>query len=394
MDAHENMSQQRERAENYQLYQSLDEWFASHGLSYQVHWTVREVVFHSELEGSEPQALKILKDTVPVPRTSIYIENIDGRRHLTVRLPLAEPPRHRYGLHLALFVITFLTTVSCGAIYIGHPGVILHYGISGISSQMAGQPNSDWYTFLYLLSNGLCFSIPFLLILTCHEFGHFFASRKYGLSATLPFYIPAPIGIGTFGAMIALRSPMVHRRCVFDVGAAGPLAGFVVALPVFWYGLTISPIDQFANHPGATYIEEGKSLLYLGMLWLTKGPLPSTHFVNLHHIAWAGWFGLFITALNLVPIGQLDGGHISYAMFGRGHERIAKLFFAMLVLMIPFWHSYILFVFLLFFLIRLKHPPAVEELIELDPVRYWLGWLCFLIFFLTFVPIPLEFVTG
>jgi membrane-associated protease RseP (regulator of RpoE activity) len=254
-----------------------------------------------------------------------------------------------------------------------------------------------------LVLNGVGFAVPLLAVLTAHEFGHYFAALRHRVTATLPFIIPVPFGIGTMGAVIGLRSPMVHRRTVLDIGVAGPLAGLAVALPVFAYGISLSNVEPLARYQGGVLFQEGKSLLYLGLLWLLKGPIPAGHDIMLHPIAWAGWFGLFVTALNLIPVGQLDGGHVVYAMFGERHRTISRAIFAALLGLIAVlcligsisvWESYTFFALLLFFIVKLDHPPAIDDRIGLDAPRWCLGWLALLVFALTFVPVPMRILVG
>ncbi|MBI2192510.1 MAG: site-2 protease family protein [Planctomycetes bacterium] len=370
-------------------YRALDDWFSRSSPSYQVHWTPREVIFRGAVQHDGAGSPEDLASMISQHGVDLVSEDVDGRRFVTARLNLAPPHRHRYFLHLGLFLLTFLMTVSCGSTAIGTPWEISRAGLLAFREWRSGQPGAACNAFLELLTSGLCFSVPFLTILTVHEFGHYFAARWHRMSTTLPFFIPIPVGIGTMGAMIALRSPLVHRRAVFDVGIAGPLAGFLVALPIFYYGIELSTVESLARHTGLL-LEEGKSLLYVGLVWLLKGPIPSDHALFLHPIAWAGWFGLFITALNLVPVGQLDGGHIAYAMFGPGHAKLARVVFLFILFLIPVWGSYIVFAALLYFLVRLVHPPAIDETVGLNPWRYTLGWAMFAIFILTFVPIPLS----
>lgn len=378
-----------ELSDREEAYRALDDWFAQASGSYQVHWTPREVLFRGPVRSEvldDPRQLESFFQSIGADSR---LEEINGRTFLIAKLDLGQPYRHPYALHIGLFALTFLMTVSCGSTAIGTPWEMTRFGFRSLQEWMSGQASVNGLIFLELLTNGLCFSVPFLTILTVHEFGHFFAARWHRMSTTLPYFIPIPVGIGTMGAMIALKSPMVHRRTVFDVGVAGPLAGFLVALPIFYYGLTLSTVDALSSHTGLL-IEEGRSLLYMGLVWLVKGPIPTGYAIFLHPIAWAGWFGLFITALNLVPIGQLDGGHIAYAMFGPAHSKLARAVFLGILFMIFFWGHYLVFAALLYFIVRLTHPPAVDETVELDAWRYGLGWFMLVLFILTFVPVPLS----
>jgi membrane-associated protease RseP (regulator of RpoE activity) len=380
-------------ADKHESYLALDQWFSTHGRSYQVHWTAREILFRCEVPQGIAGELERSDGRLQLHGADCQIEDLDGRHYLNARLSLAPPYRPSYHLHGALFLLTCLTTVTCGATGIGDPKTIARiFGllVSACFESFYGVAGKAFPDFLVVILNGVCFAVPLLGILTVHEFGHYFAALRHRVTATLPFYIPVPMGIGTMGAVIGLRSPMVHRRTVLDIGIAGPLAGFAVALPVFAYGISLSTVEPLARYHGMTLFQEGKSLLYLGLLWVLKGPIPAGHDIMLHPFAWAGWFGLFVTALNLIPVGQLDGGHVVYAMFGERHRKVARLVFVALLGLIIVWEGYIFFTLLLFFLVKLDHPPAIDDRIELDARRFCLGWLALLVFALTFVPVPMR----
>jgi membrane-associated protease RseP (regulator of RpoE activity) len=165
------------------------------------------------------------------------------------------------------------------------------------------------------LLRGYTFALPLMTILLSHELGHYFAARRHGVDTSPPYFIPMPFTlIGTFGAVIRMRGAIRLRNALFDIGAAGPLAGLVIALPVLIYGIATSPVKPL--DPGLSYLVEGRSLLYLALLLLLKGPIPDGHDIMLNPTALAGWAGLLVTMLNLVPVGQLDGGHVAYALFG------------------------------------------------------------------------------
>jgi len=220
----------------------------------------------------------------------------------------------------ALFLLTFLTTTASGAIR-QHPGADFPF----------------WQILFPIdairpISDGLSYSVPLLLILLCHELGHYFTARLHGVQSSLPHFIPLPpiLGLGTMGAVIGMQKVTADRRKLIDIGAAGPIAGLLVAIPVLIYGLSLSPVIEL--RPGGML--EGNSILYGFLKLVTKGMwLPSaTQDVNLHPTAFAGWTGLLITMINLLPIGQLDGGHIATAYFGNGYNRFARRLHQMLPL--------------------------------------------------------------
>ncbi len=252
--------------------------------------------------------------------------------------------RDRYWLHALLFVVTLATTVWAGAT---------------LTSRLAVYAMEGWPAFLV---DGLRFGIPLLLFLTVHEFGHYFAARLHGVATSLPYYIPCPpypfITVGTLGAVIRIREPVPSLRKLFDIGAAGPLAGFVVALgillaafaalPPVSYIFGVGPgheaihqyVEQFGRYPdsltglgdGAGALVVGDTLLYMLLKQFFTDVPPNWEMYH-YPVLFAGWLGLFFTALNLLPIGQLDGGHITYALFGRvWHARLARGFFLVLLL--------------------------------------------------------------
>ena len=210
-------------------------------------------------------------------------------------------PGQRPWLHLGLFLLTVLTTTATGALQ-ANEGKLLP------------------------LTSGLSFSLPLMAILTCHELGHYIAARLHRVPASLPFFIPLPPGIGLFGTMGAVITQgggTRDRNKLIDIGAAGPLAGLVVAVPVLYYGLTLSPVKPLVG----VGLQEGDSILYALLKYAAKGQwLPSGgQDVILHPTAWAGWAGLLVTMLNLLPIGQLDGGHVATAHFGNRYDKAARL---------------------------------------------------------------------
>jgi membrane-associated protease RseP (regulator of RpoE activity) len=223
-----------------------------------------------------------------------------------VSTPGETPPRpKRFPLHVGLFLATFLTTTAAGAIL------------------MHGQKGVDGWEAIFPISDGLSYSLPLMLILLSHELGHFLVARLHGVDASLPYFIPLPpgFGLGTMGAVIGMRDVTSDRKKLIDIGAAGPLAGLLVAVPVILYGLHRSPVAPLVA--GAE--QEGNSALYALLKHLATGAwLPDgKRDVFLHPTAWAGWVGLLVTMINLIPIGQLDGGHIATAYFGNGYGRFA-----------------------------------------------------------------------
>lgn len=176
-----------------------------------------------------------------------------------------------------------------------------------------------------LFVGGWAFAVSLMAILFAHEMGHYIAAKIHRVDVSPPYFIPVPFFLlGTMGAVINMRGAIKTRNALLDIGAAGPLAGMVVALPVLIYGLHTSPVEPLSAYDGKDFFVEGRNLLYLGILHLLKGPIPADHDVWINPIAMAGWAGLLVTQINLLPVGQLDGGHIAYALFGKRQDRYSR----------------------------------------------------------------------
>ena len=273
-------------------------------------------------------------------------------------------------LHIILFFFTVLTTLLAGAIMQG----------------------ADILTDPISIFKGAPFSFTLLLILATHEFGHYYYSYRHNVEATLPYFIPAPpfiFLIGTFGAFIKIKSAITSRSALIQIGAAGPIAGFIVAIPSLFVGLNLSEV--FEKSSGFNGIVLGDSLLMKTMIWVTHPTLAENQDVLLHPIAFAGWIGLLVTMLNLLPVGQLDGGHISYAIFGNRQKYIARFSLMALVLLSFFSLNWLVWGLLIFFLMRsTNHPPINDFNKPLSTGDRALGYLCLLIFIICFVPAPFK----
>jgi membrane-associated protease RseP (regulator of RpoE activity) len=310
---------------------------------------------------------------------------------------LTEMPRYEYapetarpgqplgvpGLNLLLFGLTLITTTMAGA-YIGGGELTMTHPLTSLAA----------------LFNGLSFSIPLLAILLFHELGHFITARRNGVAASYPYFIPAPFPslfiIGTFGAFIRMKSPPRSRRVMFDVGAAGPWAGMILAIPFTILGLKMSTVLPMEQAQGG--LELGNSIVFWSLARWTLGVDPNSVMVNMHAIAFAGWIGMFVTSLNLLPVGQLDGGHVIYALFGRRHRLISRLFVltAIMLVVVPYlmswhyWAGWILWVAILLML-GLGHPTTIDADTPLDPRRRLFAWATIVLFVITFIPVPLSF---
>jgi len=318
-----------------------------------------------------------------------------------VQGPLREkypPGIKEYITHTTLFLLTFITTTLAGVQWLNkNPLELTNF------------------------TSGLTYSLLLLLVLATHEFGHYFAARHHGVQTTLPFFLPFPsfLGLfpfGTLGAVIRLRSAIPSRKVLFDIGSAGPIAGFVISLAIAIYGFLDLPPKEYLYtiHPEFAQMETipegglafGNTLLYFmfSKLLVPEGTfVPSMHEMYHYPFLCVGWFGMFVTAMNLIPTGQLDGGHITYAMFGKQYHRIAQMALVILVIMglagflpamgIDFhygWTGWLFWAILLILFVKAfkMARPVLEDETPLDDRRMMVGWLCWLIFIGSFSITP------
>ena len=336
-------------------------------------------------------------------------EYLSSRRRILVE--------QKYPLHVGLLIITLVTTLWAGASWTGHP-----VRFDNVSS------------FLHDLRYGAPYSVSLLLFLGAHEFGHFFAALYHRMRATLPYFIPVPplpflLSLGTLGAVIRIKDRVPHTNALFDTGVAGPLAGFTVALGLLAYGFTHLPPAEYIYTIHPEYMAFGKVpsppppyTLFLGkntlyfVLEKMLNPAYSPAMTEMYHypFLFAGWLGCFVTALNLLPVGQLDGGHILYAMFGRKIHKAGALLFLIFIgilglpslallfvelfapgtpLPVPewvfewSWPGWILWAIILTRFLGVDHPPTIMDH-ELSAGRKFMGWIAIVIFFLCFTPVP------
>jgi membrane-associated protease RseP (regulator of RpoE activity) len=307
-----------------------------------------------------------------------------GERELT---------RGRVLLHLLLLSVTAVTTTLTGAAWRVPPApesasvsdALFHPILTVFQQTASGN--------FGLLTAGLLFTFALLTILGAHELGHYFACRHYGIRATLPFFIPAPPAItpfGTFGAVIKIKEPITTRRALFDIGIAGPLAGFAFALPAAVVGLLVAepsaPPDP-SSHPMVYY----DPLLFK----IIMGVFGLPQWIDWNPIYWAAWGALLVTSINLFPVGQLDGGHVVYAALGgRAHKWVSRLtclaVAAIASVSLLFYYSpvWVVWLFVLLFLLKVGHPP-VDEMEPLGRARTWLAVVALLVFILSFLPVPI-----
>ena len=332
----------------------------------------------------------------------------DGKPAIILTESMQSPVNAKPILNLILFILTLLSVLLSGALY-------------ALGAEQT-TTNNLWLDLYHNLGKGWPFALSLLAILGAHEFGHYLAGRYHHTNVTLPFFIPFPFStFGTMGAFIQMKDLPKNRKHLLDIAVAGPLAGMLVAIPVLIVGLILSEVQPLpsAIAAGQAFQLEGNSLLYLFLKWITKGQLlPSPASLNgmspfifwiryfftgqplplggmdvmLHPMAWAGWAGLLVTSLNLLPAGQLDGGHIFYVLFGsRGSKRILPIVLLALIGLGFVWNGWWLWAILIFFLGR-THAEPMDQITDLDQKRKWLGIFTLVIFFLVFTPVPLIIV--
>lgn len=239
------------------------------------------------------------------------------------------------------------------------------------------------------LLKGIPFSLTLMLILGTHEFGHYYYSQKHKVEATLPYFIPAPTFIGTFGAFIKMKSPVKKRDALLQIGASGPIAGFLVAVPALIIGLSMSEVIEMSPEFGGIIL--GDSILMKILTSAMHPSLSASQDIMLHPIAFAGWIGLLVTMLNLLPIGQLDGGHVAYAMLGYRHDLFAKFAFAALIPLSLFSLNWLVWAVLILIVMRTtSHPPVQDLHIPLSQNNKIIGYVCLVIFILCFIPAPIQ----
>ncbi len=324
------------------------------------------------------------------------MDGFDDRFQGPVRTPVIELlPEHvellgkpkkttRLGLALTLLALTFFTTTTLGPAFWAWTRTDLTTDLSPfLSPELVRRVWTD----ADVLRLGLSFSVPLLLILLAHELGHYIACQYYRLSSTLPYFLPMPWTLGTLGAFIRIRSPLRSRKELFDVGIAGPLAGFVVLIPFLVYGVAHS---ELAPRPeelrlGETIALPGHCLAIELVARLLLGPLGKNTVLNLHPYALAAWFGLLATSINLIPLGQLDGGHILYAVSRRWQRRLAPAVWITLAVAGFLWPGWWLWC-ILTVVFRLFHPPVQNEATPLGRGRRILAAVALAILVLSFTP--------
>uniref|UniRef100_A0A7C4UD83 Site-2 protease family protein n=1 Tax=candidate division WOR-3 bacterium TaxID=2052148 RepID=A0A7C4UD83_UNCW3 len=270
----------------------------------------------------------------------------------------------KYIINIVLFIITVITTTFAGTLQRGlNPFIIKN------------------------LIAGLPFSISIIIILGSHELGHYFVARKNGISATFPYFIPAPHFIGTFGAVIKMQSPIPNRKTLIEVGAAGPITGFIFSTIAIIFGLKLSSLVKTSGMEG---IRLGNSILFYILSKISFKEIKEGYDILLHPVAFAGWIGYFVTAMNLFPIGQLDGGHIIYGLFP-SKQRLISLISVIIMVGFGFlWNGWLFFSLITMVLIGIIHPPTIDDYSPIDLKSIIIGIIAMILFILTFIPAPFS----
>jgi membrane-associated protease RseP (regulator of RpoE activity) len=323
------------------------------------------------------------------PEIRLPAEPSDGERGYVMP---ASPPPVPVTRHVVLFVLTFITTTLVGAEFYAS-------FLTGLDNHaVAKLPSFPW-----LMVGGLWFSVGVLAILGIHEFGHYFACKYYRVDASLPYFLPMPIPFvwpGTLGAVIRIRQPIASKLQFFDIGIAGPIAGFLIAVPILLLGMSLSTVVTLPQDFDGTNFND--PLLFKLVARLFFPSIPNGQAINLHPAGWAAWWGLLATALNLCPVGQLDGGHVSYAVFGRKSSMITLGVAASLIgltmysLVVLHTPSYLLWTVLLIIMLSIMgphHPRTYDEDRPLDGPRLWLAAFAAFMLIVSFTPIPIAALT-
>lgn len=297
------------------------------------------------------------------------------------------PPKERIWLHVFLFLATVVSTSWVGG---------FHYAFFTLGFNLTLPVTIDYLSPWFYI-HGLWFSGTVLGILGCHEMGHYYACRYYRVNASPPYFLPAPLPLtGTLGAFIRIRERIPNKVALFDIGLSGPITGFVVAVPALFIGLALSRVETVPE--AFDGMELGEPLLFRAAAWLVWGSLPDSQSINMHPMAFAAWFGLLATALNLFPMGQLDGGHVTYAVLGRRSTLVTFGMIAVALGLTVFstsWIAWTVLMVLMLVLVGPVHPPTLDDSVPLDRVRLGFALFGLVMLIVCFTPAPIEpFVTG
>jgi membrane-associated protease RseP (regulator of RpoE activity) len=359
----------------------------------------RGMLLGSDSASAYDELARLLK---PYHVTPLF--RIENNQHAVILIPgIPNPNPAKVWVNILLLILTFFSVLFTGALF----------------SYQGSLPTNVNETLSFIIS-GLPFTLSLLAILLAHEFGHYLAGRYHKTNVTLPYFIPFPFSyFGTMGAFIQLKEPPKNSRIMLDIGIAGPLAGLIVAIPVLLLGLALSTVETLPFQLQNGQIFEGNSLLYLFLKYVVHGellPQPFNYFgvepvlywikyfftgmplprggvdVTLHPIAWAGWAGLLVTAINLIPAGQLDGGHLIYVLLGKRAARLIPFVLVGLLILGFVWYGWWMWAVLILILGRFYAEP-LDQVTQLDRRRKLIAILGIIIFILVFTPVPLVQIT-
>ncbi|MBS1249794.1 MAG: hypothetical protein MAG431_01378 [Chloroflexi bacterium] len=362
------------------------------------------VLYQGELVKPSHEAYDQLEKALLSYQVTPLFRKGDGNHLVILKKGVLEPEPKKVWVNILLFAVTIISVFFAGL-------------LASYSGPVSGGLGAMWAALQpEEIGQAFAFAACMLGILLAHEFGHYLAARRHGTAVTLPYFIPFPLNpLGTMGAFINLQESPKNKRALLDIGLTGPLAGLIVAIPVTILGLWLSPVEILPDPLPAGFGFEGNSLLYLALKYLvhgewlphpgsygnlspflywvryffTGGPLPAGGTdVVIHPVAWAGWAGLFVTGLNLIPAGQLDGGHLVYVLLGERAKKLRPFILGVLVLLGLVWSGWWLWAVLILIFGRF-HAQPLDEITELDPQRKFLARLGLVIFVLVFMPIPM-----
>ena len=296
-----------------------------------------------------------------------------------------EEGRPKFGawLNILLFAVT-----CASAFFVGLSWSVTYIFSDQLAAGAEFTPPAQAFSDPRVIGLSFVYALVLIIILLGHEMGHYLTCRHYRIAATLPFFIPAPTLIGTLGAFIRIKSPITLKKHLFDIGIAGPLTGFVLSLPAVVYGLSLSKVLPAVPRDQAFVF--GEPLLFRFISGILFKNVPAGSDLFLHPVGFAGWVGMLVTAFNLFPIGQLDGGHVSYAFLGQKSKSLTKVFLAVFLVMgVLFWVGWVVWA-LIILLLGMKHPRVFDEQERLSAPRRALGIAAVIIFILSFSPAPIK----
>ena len=324
------------------------------------------LVWEGTFKIPEKDALTIIKENAESLNLDVSFKNKEEGIAVAFR-PKLEKKESKKWVNLLLLAITFLTTLAAGTL----------------------QQGVNPFIPITNLLEGLPFSLSIMIILGSHELGHYFMAKKNKVDTTLPYFIPGPTIIGTFGAVIKMNSPIRDKNSLIEIGASGPIVGFIFSTIAIIIGLSLSTVVNVAG-TGEEGMILGDSLLIKFLTNLFFYDLPAGKGVAFHPIAFAGWLGYLVTAINLLPVGQLDGGHIMYALIGEKHRIVGYIIFGTVILLSSQWIGWAFWAIMILLLVRFKHPPPLDEISPISKKHRIIGIISLIIFILTFTPVPFQ----